>query len=753
MQRTNLRIAEFMFIIAAIALLISGCPSSQDNVMDNPGMDIKVENRRYSPGDTVHYSIFLNSIKQPRKANIFLLIPGEGVKVLTSEPVDGEKGWLSGSIILDKDSPEGLYVITAVHGEGTDMLKAKGSFICGKVVMDYAIMSNFDEDSTLADMEEYVSRFINLGGNALNLHANMATEKVWGGTARVKAIWASKVCKNAVPESEDRLEMMLDLADRRGIPSIISVSWDFTDSTLRNTEYMDNIEEIIDEQWKMFGHHPSLAGFYTYQEGSGTYFASFMREFCRMIKENDSGLLTMCAPNIDDPLLAGYLAAIDDLDIINYQAPIMTSYRPDNRKLFPNRRVKDVTSLSSGATRIRNKITLSHVEFMGYLENSAGGGYLTGYKNIFNQFPSVASAYGPDGITFFNYYTCIYFNSRKLPAEAAEAYRAVSDGLKAYRLISDAVARKPAHVALYVPYSDWCIDRWTNCFLPATDALCRLGISPDIIPFIPKKGEEILPFYPLNLNREQLQYLLDNKYVLILPDISGMQETDSELIETFARNGGAVIAFGPRIPYGDRFDRTKFWGAGEVSPVQNNLKFSGVKVRRSPGMRTMPNSSISFSPVVSSSWDPSEPQRIADFNDKSAAVFSNNYGKGKTYVISLSVNDAVNNFPDLLRDIFDEAMDFQGIKRHFDFYGIIDNMDIASGENGGRYSFMVSNYNDKPVEVTIKPLVKNWKENFELIDLRSGSAGIKNVISGTDNFRIKIDPCDFVALSLFPKNH
>ncbi len=128
--------------------------------MDRSGMDIKVENIRYSPGDTVHYSIFLNSIKQPRKARFSLLIPGEGVKELTSEPVEGEKGRLSGSIILDKNSPEGLYVITAVHGEGADMIKAKGSFICGKVVMDYAIMSNFDEDSTLADMEDYVSRLI-----------------------------------------------------------------------------------------------------------------------------------------------------------------------------------------------------------------------------------------------------------------------------------------------------------------------------------------------------------------------------------------------------------------------------------------------------------------------------------------------------------------------------------------------------------------------------------------------------------------
>ena len=31
---------------------------------------------------------------------------------------------------------------------------------------------------------------------------------------------------------------------------------------------------------------------------------------------------------------------------------------------------------------------------------------------------------------------------------------------------------------------------------PALDALRRLGIAADVIPFIPPRGEEVLPFYP-----------------------------------------------------------------------------------------------------------------------------------------------------------------------------------------------------------------------------------------------------------------
>jgi len=389
---------------------------------------------------------------------------------------------------------------------------------------------------------------------------------------------------------------------------------------------------------------------------------------------------------------------------------------------------------------------------MGYLENSAGNAYLTNYENIFNQFPSVASAYGPDGITFFNYYTCIYFNSRKLPAEAAEAYRAVSEGLKAYNLISQEIAGKPAHLALYVPYSDWCVDRWTNCYLPANDALASLGISTEIFPFIPRKGEEILPFYPMNINHKQLQYLLDNKYVLILPDISGMQETDSELIETFARKGGVVMAFGPRIPYGDRFDREKFWGAEEMFKFQDKKVFSSITTRRSPGTRTGINSVSRFDPVISTSWNAPEVNRISDYPDRTSAVFFNNYGEGRTYVITQSLTDAVKNFPDLVRDVFDDALGFIEINRYFDIYGMNDNMDVATGEAEGKYSVMVSNYNDKPVEVRIRPLIQNWQKNYKLADMRSGSLLDKEVIAGPDNFRIKINASDFIAVSLIPVN-
>src|SRR5664280_2786949 len=132
-----------------------------------------------------------------------------------------------GKIILSNDCLDGFYGITAICKYGHKQMVGKASFLSGKVVLDYAIMANFADSGTVMDITEYLNRFIKIGGNAITLHANIATEKVWGGTTRIRAIWASKVCKNAVKESDDRIEMMLNLTDKMGIPSFISVSWDF----------------------------------------------------------------------------------------------------------------------------------------------------------------------------------------------------------------------------------------------------------------------------------------------------------------------------------------------------------------------------------------------------------------------------------------------------------------------------------------------------------------------------------------------
>ncbi len=69
---------------------------------------------------------------------------------------------------------------------------------------------------------------------------------------------------------------MLSRADKYGYAVLLSVSWDMT----RQSHYKSRMEEIkgiTDELYALYKNHPSLAGFYSYQEGSGTYFVPYGR--------------------------------------------------------------------------------------------------------------------------------------------------------------------------------------------------------------------------------------------------------------------------------------------------------------------------------------------------------------------------------------------------------------------------------------------------------------------------------------------
>jgi hypothetical protein len=404
-----------------------------------------------------------------------------------------------------------------------------------------------------------------------------------------------------------------------------------------------------------------------------------MREFAAAVKSHNRGLLTSCAPYIDDPLLAGYLAAIDDLDVIIYQGAVMASYRKDNRKCFPLRRTKDFTGLSSGATMQRNKITLSHVELFGYLEKQFAGAYLASREDIYSQILSAATCYGPDGIVFFTYHYNIHELGEKIP-RVTESRRGVEEGMAAYALISAAAAPASSKVGLYIPYSDWWTDRWTNAVVPSLDACRRLGLSPDIIPFLPPKGEDVLPYYPFHLNEEQLDFLLRNNYVLILSDIAGMQDTDSLLLRDFIEKGGVALLFGPSIPYGDQYDRDQICG-GRENPARTH---STVTIQEPLGHRADKGARFGLPPASVSSWSPEHGKAVAVFEDGSAAALLNEFGRGFCLTIPLSLGGAVSSVPDLVRDLLDFALERKGMKRAFDLIGAGDDLDVAMAMSGGQ---------------------------------------------------------------------
>jgi hypothetical protein len=220
----------------------------------------------------------------------------------------------------------------------------------------------------------------------------------------------------------------------------------------------------------------------------------FLREFCAHVKSLHPHLLTACAPYLDDPLLAGYLSVLRDLDIIIYQGMTMASYRPDNVKRYPLRRVRDFCGVGIGGKWLQDKIALTHMELFGYLENRLSAEHnTTSYENIYPQLLSAATAAGSDGVALFTYHYNIHHFRGRFP-EIAVARRAVADGLRAFSLIWEKVSRVPNSVAFYYPYEDWVIERWATAYLPAFDAFRVLGVPADFRPFAPPARESLYPF-------------------------------------------------------------------------------------------------------------------------------------------------------------------------------------------------------------------------------------------------------------------
>ncbi len=540
-------------------------------------LDVTVTPRRPEPGDTVVVRITAPADGSEVKAALLIPKSGRTPLDLKAPAADAKDRTYEASIALGAGDPEGLYAIHVWTGsEKTPKAVGKGWFLRGRLIVDYPILSLVDPKRPEADIRAYLEDIHGLGLNFLVVHVLIDAKK---------AYYPSEVARNNVLRGSpsDYVETFLRLSDRIGFACLLSVSWDMT----HNTDYATapaEIRWITDELWALYGHHPSLAGFYSYQEGSGTYLVPYLREFCGHVKKHHPNLLTACAPYVDDPLLSGYLSMLDSLDMVIFQGMTMASFRPDNVKRYPLRRVRDLCGVGIGGKWLQDKIAITHTELFGYLESRAAKGHnTTTYENILPQVLSAATAAGSDGVSFFTYHANIYNAGRK-PANAkdiARAREAVVDGLKAYNIIWEKVARRPNPVAFYYPYEDWVIERWWTGYLPAIDAFRRLGVAADFVPFAPAITESVYPFYPYRPNGTALRRYLDEKMALVLPDVSGFHNVDSEFVKAFLEQGGTIVAFGPQLPMGNTYDRDALLGAAEGTKVPRRE----IVVRKPAGSR------------------------------------------------------------------------------------------------------------------------------------------------------------------------
>jgi len=727
-------LSGFLSLIIGI-WLVTACRQAGGKAGQALSVEVSVDKLRPKPGDTVQVSVWVKKAGKLRKLKLqsTLLVPTLGAGILELDLASQELGLYKGQISLPAKAPAGFYAVTVTAALGSSKAIGKASFIVGKIIGDFMITSALPEGGVEEDASVYMKDFMGVGGNMLIVH-DIINKKAW---------YPSKVCAQAAEENspDDRVGTTLKLADKFGLPVMITAVWDMT-KKMPYGEYLQSTKAVMRELWDLYGHHPSLIGFYSYQEGSGTYLAAHVREFSDTVKSLNKGLLSGCAPYLDDPLLAGYLAAIDSLDVVIYQGAVMASYRPDNRKCFPIRRTKDFAALSAGATLPKNKIALSHVELFGYLEKSYAGAYLAAPADISRQIMSAASCYGPDGITLFTYHYNIYTMAKKIE-EVQKCAAAVEQALQVYPWIAREAANEPSGIGVYIPYSDWWADRWTESILPALDGFRRLGAAAEIVPFIPPKGEEVLPYYPFHLNDEQLEYLLSQRSILVLPDIAGMQDTDSLLLKAFVERGGAAVLFGPRIPFGDQFNREDLVGGQEKKPVRHRR----LEIREPMFARARQGKTFDFPAVTLSSWTPTTAKSAAAFEDGSTAALVNEFGKGLVITIPVSFFDAVEFMPDLVRDVLDVALSRVGRTRPFDIEGGTEDMDFALSSADEEYRMAAVNHGQRPTDLVIYPLNLAPAQSYVLTDLRSAKTTTR---LGRDFYQIRmtVRSGDFIALKI-----
>lgn len=682
------RTVSLLFVLALV-------PSIALASSENTAINVSVDQKRPQRGDTVQVIVQALRDDSPSSEPIsaVLLQPSKGTTELVLQPVPGSRGKYRTQIEVGPQVKEGMYVVHAWTGEQSrPSAVGKATFLLGRLVADFFVAPYLDETQPAEDLENYLSAFRRIGGNLLVAHNLITPGKVY---------YPSKIAKNDVVRGSpgDFVDLVLSRADKHGYAVLLSVSWDMT----RQSHFKDRMQEIkriTDELYGLYKHHPSLAGFYSYQEGSGTYFVPYIREFSQHVKSLHGNLLTACAPHMDDPLLAGYLSTVEELDILIYQTGVMASYRTDNRKKYPFRRIRDFCSLAAGAKRLQNKISINHVELFGYLENRLNPNTAaTNYENIYSQILSAATVTDADGISFFTYHAHVHVPLKRFD-EVKRSRAAVVDGVKAFNLITSKVSHQRNPLAVYFPYSDWIIERWHNYFLPALDAFRVLGISVDLLPYAPPLEESVYPYYPFHMNKDVLARLLRERTVLVLPNVSGFQQTDSDLIKAFVEQGGVVVAFGPQIPMGRSYERKELFGVDEAG---GTLTHTGIVVKEPVGERLRSGRRFALTKTQLPAWTTSRTIVIATFDDNSAAIVASKFGKGIVISFLPDAGTAARHFPDLTRDVIDYALSFSGSELPVDVVGANENMDIAVGKSAVGVNVALVNHNPRVVEVRLRP--------------------------------------------------
>ena len=453
---------------------------------------------------------------------------------------------------VDPEDPKGLYVLTAVvRTKSGQKLIGKRSFLSGAVLADFFRPDKMPAENPAIFVPQYLQSFRALGGNLVIFHPSVGKERPF---------YESGLTTKRVVPASDILELVLRECSRRGIAVLVSICWDRT-TEMAHEERLASLCNLAAEIYFRYGSYPAFCGFYLYQKGSNRAFVELVRQVAAFLKRRiNPGLLLACSAYVDDPLVAGYLAAVDELDIVVADTALMP-LSDEEQTYYPVRRVADFTRMFATAARTYGKMVIGSVELSALPSLSANR--LCSSTVVRDQLLALAASIPLDGLVLSSYCADVFVRREETAASANE--EVLQEALPAFWMVQSLLPQPP--VALYIPYTTRCSGHLLENALRCADGLRRLGLYHTIAVFAPPKRETLPYWTPTKPNQQQADYLRLHHPVLLLANIARFEGADGEMVANFIAGGGVACFVGPRLARSNCFERASLIGAEKTDTV------------------------------------------------------------------------------------------------------------------------------------------------------------------------------------------
>ena len=149
-------------------------------------------------------------------------------------------------------------------------------------------------------------------------------------------------------------------------------------------------------------------------------------------------------------------------------------------------------------------------------------------------------------------------------------------------------------------------------------------------------------------------------------------------------------------------------------------RHTSVVVKEAVGSRSKIGSRFRLTDTQLPTWAVNKAQVLAIFEDQSAAIIANKFGKGMVVSFFTDAWTASRDLSNLTRDVLDYALKANGAGSQVDIVGGNENIDIAVGQTLEGFTAALVNHNSNRLDVSLKP-TKSASPGGQWVDLVTGN--------------------------------